>query len=91
MRIGHLIHLFTQVKPNCKTYYTNLNKVQLQLMNQNINKIIKKDNNVYYKSFLLDSSFYKEDFINSDHLNEMGAKKLTEKLEILIKNLNNLE
>ena len=43
--------------------------------------------NVTYQNFLLDSSFSAIDFYDADHLDEIGAKKLTSKIDSLI-NLN---
>jgi hypothetical protein len=47
-------------------------------------KFAAKYDNVTYQNFLLDSSFSAIDFFDADHLNEIGAKKLTSKLDTLI-------
>jgi hypothetical protein len=41
-------------------------------------QLIKKYNNVEYKSYLADPIFEKDDFRDVDHLNEKGAEKFTE-------------
>ena len=51
-----------------------------------MSSLTKNYNNTTYVDFLLDTSFVKADFYDADHLNDKGAKKLTIKLESLIKN-----
>lgn len=73
--------------PAYKSYVSNLNINQL---NGTVNELIslsQLNKNVVYVNLLNDSSFVKEDFFDADHLNEIGAKKFTLKLESIIKSL----
>lgn len=63
--------------PAYKTYTTHLAPVQLNEMFAAVNDICRKDSSVVYLNLLNDTSFVREDFYDSDHLNELGAKKLT--------------
>lgn len=74
--------------PAYHTYTENLDSIQL---NQTINTLINiasKYDNITYHNFLLDSSFLAKDFFDADHLNEIGAKKLTSKIDTLINQKN---
>lgn len=79
---GIRVMLFTP--PATKSYTSNLNKVQLSIMKSNIDKIIREYSNVEYYDFMNDSHFIATDFKNADHLNGIGAKKLTQLLERII-------
>jgi len=78
------VKVFFYTPPAYHTYTENLDSIQL---NQTINTLINissKYDNVTYHNFLLDSSFSEIDFFDADHLDEIGAKKLTSKLDTLI-------
>jgi hypothetical protein len=78
------VKVFLFTPPAYYTYVENLNRMQLI---QTITTLIKIDNfynNVAYLNFLEDSSFSAVDFYDADHLNEIGAKKFTIKLDSLI-------
>ncbi len=55
-------------------------------MQINISNIVKKHSNVEYHSFLQDDRFVKGDFKDADHLNGIGAKKLTKIIDRMINN-----
>lgn len=69
------IILFTP--PARESYILNLDKKQLSIMEKNIAKIIVKHSNVKYFNYLNDGRFTDVDFRDADHLNGVGAKKLT--------------
>lgn len=74
--------LFTS--PVYKTYTENLNLLQLNTTMNVINQLKKKNADLRYFSFLNDKSFVKKDFYDADHLNEIGAKKFTLKMDSII-------
>jgi hypothetical protein len=79
------IEVFLFTAPAYKTYIKNLDSTQL---NRTINAAIQiagSNQNVTYFNLLKDPSFDKADFFDADHLNEIGTKKLTLKLDSLIK------
>ena len=49
----------------------------------NIN-FCKQNKSIYYFDLLKDKSFKANDYFDADHLNEIGAKKLTMKLDSII-------
>lgn len=70
--------------PVYKSYVENLDKNQL---NNSINVAFKFSRifpNVTYINFMTDKTFNKEDFFDADHLNEIGAKKWSLKIDSLI-------
>lgn len=78
------VEVFFYTPPAYHTYTENLDSIQLdQTINTLIN-ISNKYDNVTYHNFLLDSSFSEIDFFDADHLDEIGAKKLTSKIDTLI-------
>lgn len=78
------VQVFFYTPPAYHTYTEHLDTLQL---NQTINTLITladKYDNVTYHNFLMDSSFSAIDFFDADHLDEIGAKKLTGKIDTLI-------
>lgn len=78
------VKVFFYIPPAYHTYTENLDSIQLNRTINTLINISSKYNNVTYHNFLLDSSFLEIDFFDADHLNEIGAKKLTSKLDNLI-------
>jgi hypothetical protein len=76
------VYLFTP--PAYFTYRNGLNKIQLNKTIETINLIQKENNHVIYANYLSDSTFIKTDFYDADHLNEIGAKKMTLMIDNLI-------
>jgi len=76
--------LFTA--PAYKTYTENLNPAQLNVTVNALTKISRSYDNVSYFNLLNDPVFTKGDFYDADHLNEIGAKKLSTKIDSLITN-----
>lgn len=69
------IVLFTP--PAYKAYIKNLDNDQLLKTITTVNQIAKKYNNCTYINLLEDQTYSPEDFFDADHLNEIGAKKLS--------------
>jgi len=76
--------VFLYTPPAFHTYTENLDSTQLNKTINTLIKIVGQYDNVTYQNFLLDSSFSATDFFDADHLNEIGAKKLTCKIDALI-------
>lgn len=70
--------------PAYHTYRENLAPDQLESTVNTISKISEEYNNVIYKNYMYDKMFIESDFFDADHLNEIGAEKLTKLLNILI-------
>lgn len=69
------------------TYLDNINHMQLDLIHQTMNNL-KNDTDVFYYDMLEDARQYNlEDFGNSDHLSYLGAKKVTMKLDSIIREI----
>jgi len=73
--------------PAYYTYSENLNPNQLEKTVNTINKIAKEYDNTLYINYMHDKRFHKSDFFDADHLNEIGAEKLTKLLNNLINNI----
>lgn len=67
------IRLVLITTPTYHTYFSQLDNRQLTKMNE----IIKANADVEYYNFLRDSRFEDEDFYDSDHLSDVGAKKFS--------------
>lgn len=74
--------LFTP--PAHKYYRKNLDEEQLLQMQNECKKLENQNNNVSYYNFMESSSFGNGDFRDADHLNYMGAGKLTRLLNEII-------
>ena len=78
------IQIFFFTPPAYHTYFENLNKEQLNQTIAIMTELDKQNQNVVYVNYLQDPSFTEKDFYNEDHLNEIGAEKLTRKIDKLI-------
>lgn len=78
--------LFTA--PAYKSYVQNLDQAQLNRVVNAANQLAKAYDNTVYINLLTDVSFTKDDFYDGDHLNEIGAKKLTIKIDSIQRSLN---
>ncbi len=81
---GINVLLFTP--PAYKSYYNNLNEEQLSVTINESKELSNSFDNCTYINLLEDSSYNKGDFYDADHLNNIGAKKLSELLNDLIPN-----
>ena len=75
--------------PIYKSYVENLDKNQLNSTINVASKISKAFPNITYLNFMTDKTFNKEDFFDADHLNEIGAKKWSLKMDSLVSLLKN--
>lgn len=78
------IQLVLITTPCDKSYIKHLKVRQLKIMFESIEKLKSKNMNLTYYNFMSDSSFKRKDFYDADHLNAIGAKKFTLKLEQII-------
>ena len=72
--------------PAYKSYVQNLEKKQLNRTINTVTNLADSCQNTIYVNMLNDKSFNEEDYFDADHLNEIGAKKLTLKIDSIIKN-----
>ena len=63
--------------PTHASYYKNVNQMQLLKTTNTINELVKKNPNCEYINLLDSEKFIATDFHDADHLNEIGAKKLS--------------
>jgi hypothetical protein len=70
--------------PAYYTYREKLDPDQLEKTAKAISKFTEEYNNAIYKNYMYDKKFSESDFYDADHLNEIGAEKLTKSLNNLI-------
>ena len=63
--------------PSHKNYVRHLEKEQLDISINTIKNIVAKSENSYYYNYLTTSQFLDSDYRDADHLNGIGAKKLS--------------
>ncbi|MEG3047516.1 MAG: hypothetical protein RR872_02665 [Mucinivorans sp.] len=80
---AQLILVTTPVR---KSYSHHINVGQLSQMHNNIERVLKEHKSVSYLDFLTDSSYTDDDFFDADHLTELGANKLSRKIDSLMMN-----
>ncbi|MBK7653150.1 MAG: hypothetical protein IPJ20_23825 [Flammeovirgaceae bacterium] len=81
------ITVFLYTPPAYHSYVEHLDKAQLERTLMAIKQIDHDYRNVFYVNFLTDDSFTAVDFLDADHLNEIGAEKFTKKIgELIYKN-----
>lgn len=72
--------------PVSKSYYNITKDDQLKNTVSAVKRLVSENNNqCIYLDYIQDNNFYDTDFYDGDHLNDLGAKKLTEKLNSIIK------
>ena len=81
------IKLILYTSPAYKTYLNNLNLKQLNQTTKFVTNLSQSFNNVFYYNLISDTSFKLGDFSDADHLNAKGAKKLSSKIDGIIKSL----
>ena len=72
--------------PTHSSYSKNLDSIQLEKTTKTISDLVKNNSNCSYFNLLKSGKFTNEDFYDSDHLNEIGAKKLSIFTNSLISN-----
>lgn len=70
--------------PAWETYKKHLDSVQLKMTTQACIDLSGKYDNVAYYSYFYDTRFVVEDFANADHLNNLGAEKISQILDGII-------
>lgn len=78
------VKVLLYTSPAYKTYVQNLNPEQLNSTINMLYTISKKYDNVFYINLLNNGSFKAGDFYDADHLDDLGAKKLTYKIDSLL-------
>ena len=78
------IKLILFTPPAVKEYTSNLDMSQMERTRELIRNYERNSSKIIYKDFLFDKDFNYEHYYNADHLNVLGAKLLTKKLNKLI-------
>ena len=74
------IKLIFLATPTYYTYRENLDAEQLNKMVETMNDFIKNHPNTYYFNWMDDPDFVAKDFFDANHLNEIGAEKLSKRV-----------
>ena len=74
------IKLIILTTPAYYTYRQNLNAEQYNKTAETINKFVNQHSNCYYLNWMDDTDFVANDFFDADHMNEIGAEKLSSKI-----------
>ncbi len=72
--------------PVYKSYIENLNQAQMDSTLNTIARIIDKNSNCSYINLMGSKRFIDEDFFDGNHLNDVGARKLTLLIDSIINN-----
>jgi hypothetical protein len=78
------VHPIIFTPPAWKSYRDNIDIKQFSMMKTSLASVLKKYANVKYYDFMEDDRFHKVDYKDADHLNDIGAKKLTRILDEII-------
>ncbi len=78
------IEVLLVTSPTYKSYYNNLNEMQLYRTLEETNKLASRYQ-VKYVNMLKDRFFNETDFYDGDHLNEIGARKFSLRVDSLLK------
>jgi hypothetical protein len=75
------------IPPGYSGYSSKIDSKQLKITLSTCKYFATVFSNVYFFNLLNDSSYKAEDYYDADHLNEIGAKKLSLKLDSIINHL----
>lgn len=81
------LKLFILSTPCKKEYKNLLDKTNIRLIDSTINSVVKNNLAVNYLDFKNNPDFTDADFFDADHLNITGSKKLTLKIDSIIKTI----
>ena len=81
---SHNLKIIFITCPAYSTYRENLNPIQLDNSLNIIKKLSAQNTNTTYYNLLEDKTFTAKDYYDADHLNEIGAEKLTLKIDSII-------
>ncbi len=82
------IYVLLYTSPADSTYVSKLYKDQLGLTVDTAEILAEENSNCTYVNLLNDNSFIRKDFRDSDHVNTIGAKKLSLKLDSIISEIS---
>jgi len=82
------INVLLLTLPAYQSYIEGLDSEQLNITLTIANSIAQKNENCTYINLLADSSFIARDFYDGDHLNEIGAQKLSLKVNKMLEEIN---
>ncbi len=84
----HNVKVIITTTPAYKSYLTELNPLQLNVMDKTLDSIVHSNINTFRFNLLNDVRFIETDFYDADHLNSEGAKKFTSALNSYLKELS---
>ena len=79
------IRVYLVTPPFSESLCRSLDKVQLEEMERICSGISRNRKNVFYFNFMDDPDFNQTDYLNTNHLNNYGAEKLTRKIDSLLR------
>lgn len=75
------------IPPGYSAYSSQVDSVQLGVTLNTCRDFTRLYNNAYFFNLLKDTLFTEDDYFDADHLNEIGAKKLSLKLDSILNHL----
>ena len=78
------VRIVIYTPPAWHSYTDNIDKRLFKITRDSVDNLCKKYSNVSYQNYLTDNSFQEDDFLDADHLNGKGARKLSTRLDSLI-------
>lgn len=75
------------IPPGYSAYSSHVDSVQLGITLNTCRDFTRMYNNVYFFNLLKDTLFTESDYFDADHLNEIGAKKLSLKMDSILNQL----
>lgn len=81
----HNIQLILITTPTTPSFRANANKQQMAISSHTLHNLLTRYPHIQYHNYTNDPDFHPTDFYDADHLNQLGANKLTRKLSQAIK------
>jgi hypothetical protein len=77
------------IPPAYKTFFSSSDSAHLQATVKACEHLKTVYKNTSCLNFLTDTSFAFKDYLDASHLNESGAKKLSQKINLVIRDMEN--
>ncbi len=78
------VRIVIYTPPAWHSYTDKIDKRLFKITMDSVDNLCRKYSNVSYQNYLTDNSFQKDDFLDADHLNVVGAKKLSIRIDSII-------
>lgn len=83
------VYILFVTPPGYKSYRENLRPAQIQITKEVMDQFVLQHENCSYLNLFSDTNFVAQDYYDADHLSEIGAEKLSKRINLEIEQFKN--